>query len=247
MPLERIQRVDHAGSQLGQIITYHNFQENIHFPKTWGLLVIRCSLRHSKVHEIIHSINQCWQEYLTMCDMDTVPSVTCNLSIQLSCFLWFFKELNKEKAEVGVNVCDRSYWLFTWSFLPPSPHFSLPSLSIFLAPHSRFRVPLQLLARAPWALLLLVLLAVTWPLGPLDRLICYLSWRDDRWPHTSQPQSPFTLFHGVSTNRPWKIKVKHFPHQQLYQEDRNGSAPITPSSSCHRRKKMLHTVISQKY
>lgn len=29
----------------------------------------------------------------------------------------------------------------------------------------------------------LVLLAVTWPHGPLDRLSCYLSSRGDRWPH----------------------------------------------------------------
>lgn len=57
MPLEWIQGVDHAGSQLGKIITCHNFPEKI-FPKDVALLVIR--INHLKIHEINHNINQHW-------------------------------------------------------------------------------------------------------------------------------------------------------------------------------------------
>lgn len=79
---------------------------------------------------------------------------------------------------------------------------SIPSLSIFLAPHPGFSVPIQFLAQTPGALLLLVLLFVTWPQGPEGVI-------DGSY---ATPLHSPALLHGVATNRPWKTKVKHFPH-----------------------------------
>lgn len=95
----------------------------------------RCSRKHPDEHEINHSMNQYWQQGL---NRSAVSSATCILThseYSVVMFSLALEEFTKVKAEGGVNVCDRSSWLFTHSFLPPFPpplpfNFPGPSTSI---------------------------------------------------------------------------------------------------------------------
>lgn len=120
----------------------------------------------------------------------------------------------KKTAEGGVNVCDRSFWRFNRSFLPPLC-FSVSSLSIFLAPYPRFKRASRAAGPSPWSSL---------PSGPpgcdLDArrsgltllLFCLEGFIDGPCLKASAPILVALRLYAVSTNRPWKIKVKHFPH-----------------------------------
>lgn len=103
-------------------------------------------------------------------------------------------------------MCDTSSWLFTGNFLCLTL-FSPPAFPAFLAPKPPFSVPFQPLAQALWACVLVVILAVTWPQGPLDWLNCYLSWKGDRLPCATQcpcTVSPQT-HHGKSRSSTFHI------------------------------------------
>ena len=153
----------------------------------------------------------------------------------------------KKKAEGGVNVCNRSSWLFTRSFLSPSPRFSLPSLSIFLAPDSRFSVPLELLARAPVG---------SPPSGPPgcdtatrpspDRLSCFLSWMiDGRAPRRSLCVVSWCLQktdHGKSRSSIFHISS----FTRRIEMDICSNYPTTPSFHNRREKKKCLTHLSRK-
>ena len=72
-------------------------------------------------------MNQKWQQSVNTSGMEMVPRATCVLAHSEYLVVMFslaLAEFTKEKAEGGVNVCDRSSWLFTRSFLPPFPPFS---------------------------------------------------------------------------------------------------------------------------